>query len=109
MSSILLAAAELGGAPDGGLVERLGVTSILVVFAYYLIKYFIGQLDKKDLRLNDLTDRFVLATREQTEAIRGFIAEQQRSQLTMSTAIDKLTVAVDHLQERRLNQREQSE
>lgn len=99
-SGLLLAVGELGP-PDGGLVERLGVTSILVVFAYYLIKYFIGQLDKKDLRLNDLTDRFVIATREQTEAIRGFIAEQQRTQLTMSTAIDKLTVAVDHLQERR--------
>lgn len=85
----------------GESVERLGVASILVIAAYFLLKYFIAQLDKKDLRLNDITDRFVTATRDQTQAIRDFIAEQQRTQTTMATAIDKLTVAVDNLQERR--------
>ncbi len=95
-----------------GALERLGVASILVIASYYLLKYFIAQLDKKDLRLNDITDKFVEATRLQTKAIENFIAEQQRTQAsmmmaqaTMTSAIDKLSIAVDHMQERRLSQR----
>lgn len=95
----------LPDATVGAAVERLGDASILVVAAYYMLKYFISQLDKKDVRLNDLTDRFVTATRDQTQAIRDFIAEQSRTQQTMSTAMDKLTVAVDHLTDRRRTDR----
>ena len=86
-------------------VERLGVAGILVVASYYLMKYFVAQLEKKDERLNEITDRFVQATSSQTQAIERFVGEQRIMQAAMTTAIDKLTVAVDHLQERRVVQR----
>jgi len=85
-----------------GALERLGTAGILVVASYYMLKYFIGQLAKKDTRQDDLTDRFVAATREQTAAIRDFIA----TQATMAAAIDKLTIAVNSLQERRTVRRD---
>lgn len=92
--------------PTGGVVERLGTASLLVIASYFMLKYFIVQLAKKDARLDDLTDRFVTATQQQTAAIRDFIAEQQRTQQTMTAAIEKLSLAVDHLQERRAAQRD---
>ena len=82
-------------------VERLGTAGILVIASYYMLKYFIGQLARKDKRLDDITDLFVAATREQTAAIRDFIAEQKLTHQLMAASIDKLTVAVDSLQERR--------
>ena len=88
------------------ILERLGTAGVLVVGSYYMIKYFMGQLARKDTRLDDITDRFVTATREQTAAIRDFISEQQRTQLIMATAIDKLTMAVGQLEERRQSQRD---
>ena len=92
--------------PLTSLAERLGVAGILVLAATYLLRYFIAQQDKKDGRLDDITDRFIVSTREQTSAIRDFIAEQQRTQQTMASAIDKLTTAVDRLQERRSHLRD---
>lgn len=89
-----------------GALERLGTAGVLVIAGYYMLKYFIGQLARKDARLEEMTDRFVKATQEQTAAIRDFQADQQRSQQTMAAAIDRLTVAVDRLQERRTAQRE---
>ncbi len=69
--------------------ERLGTAGILVIAGYYLLKYFMGQLAKKDTRLDDITDRFVTATREQSTAIRDF-----------ASVLDKLSDSVDGLQRR---------
>lgn len=87
-------------------LERLGTAGILVIASYYMLKYFIGQLARKDQRLDAITDLFVAATREQTAAIRDFISEQSLSSELMAASLDKLTKAVDSLQERRTAKRE---
>jgi predicted membrane protein len=71
-------------------LERLGTVGVLVVASYYMIKYFMGQMARKDERIDKITDLFVAAFREQTVTSERFIA-----------AIDKLAVAVDDLHERR--------
>lgn len=76
-------------------LERLGVAGILVVASYYMLKYFMAQLARKDSRLDDITDRFVTATRDQSKALSDFTA-----------VLDKLTDAVDGFQERRTAQRD---
>ncbi len=86
----------------GGAMERLGVAGILVLAGAWLVKYFIAQLALKDARNNDLADRFVSVTEKMTVAIQSNAAEQQR----MAAVIDKLAVAVDRLQERRVHQRD---
>ena len=52
-----------------GVLERLGVASILVIAAVFMLRYFMSQLEKKDTRVSELTDRFLVATREQTSVI----------------------------------------
>ncbi len=78
----------------GAIVERLGVASILVFACYFMVRYFIGQLEKSNERNNVLADRFISATETMTLAVQGF-----------THALDKLSVAVDNLQERRAHQR----
>jgi hypothetical protein len=49
-----------------GAWERLGVAGILVIAGYFLIRYFMSELAKKDTRLSEVTDRFLAATHQQT-------------------------------------------
>lgn len=69
-------------------LERLGTAGFMVLGCYWLVKYFMAQLAKKDARIDDITDRSVTA------------------QYQMTAALEKLTVAIDHLHERRDAQRD---
>lgn len=57
------------GPEVSGLWERLGVAGILVVAAVFMLRYFMAELSKKDVRLADLTDRFLKSTEQQTAAL----------------------------------------
>jgi Mg2+ and Co2+ transporter CorA len=73
--------------------ERLGVASILVTAAYFLIRYFMGLLEKKEVRLNDVTDRFLAATEAHTETIAEFTQEVREMRMThasLASAIAEL-------------------
>jgi methyl-accepting chemotaxis protein len=76
-----------------GAWERLGVAGILVVAGYFLVRYLMAQLDKKDGRLTDVTDRFITATREQT----GVIAQVNEEMRRVREAHEKMAEAVNDL------------
>lgn len=94
MDQGLMELATIPAESVGAAVERLGVAAIVVIACYYLVKYFMGQLDKANVRNDDLSDRFIKATETMTLAVQGF-----------THALEKLSVAVDNLQERRTHQR----
>jgi hypothetical protein len=82
--------------PDiSGMWERLGVAGIIVVAAYFLLRYFMAQLDKKEGRVSDLTDRFLKATEMQTMALSQstMALSQSTAALAQSTAALALNTA----------------
>jgi len=101
--SVLAVAAPPVFGPTQGMVERLGVAAILVLAAAWMVRYFIAQLDKKDQRLTDLTDRFLAATKEHTVVVEGVRHELQlvrETNHTLITAINNLRPAVEALERR---------
>lgn len=85
-------------------IERLGVAGILAVAAYFLIRYFMSIIEKKELRLNDVTDRFLTTTEKHATVVEEFTGEvrelrrsnevMSRSQESMATAISELKGAL---------------
>jgi hypothetical protein len=81
MGMFLLQAAALAATTppttNADAIERLGVAGILVFAAYFLIRYFMGLLEKKEARLTDVTDRFLKAT-EEYHQVTSTLAEEFR-------------------------------
>ncbi len=75
-----------------GPLERLGTAGILVVAAYYLLKYFISELAKKDQRNTEITDRFIAAIKEMADK------NEQQAQL-VTRAIADNTSAMNELRD----------
>lgn len=76
-------------APElSGVWERLGVAGILVVAAFFLLRYFMAQLEKKEIRNLELTDRFMKSTEMMTMAL-----TQSSAALAQSTAALALNTA----------------
>lgn len=70
------------------LFERMGVTAIVCVAAYYLVKYFMGQIDKKDTQIKDSQAAHI-------EMLRALHSEQA------ATAATNTTMLVTELRESR--------
>jgi hypothetical protein len=77
-----------------GPLERLGVAAILVVAAYYLIKYFMSELSKKDTRNTELTDRFIAAMTQQTGLVTKAITDNTSAMNELKEAVRGLTSPV---------------
>lgn len=80
-----------------GAWERLGVSGILVLVAFFLVKYFIGQLAAVHSQKDRLTELFIEATRLQSTVIATNSAEMVRSRDShekLSDAVRELTDAV---------------
>lgn len=76
--------------------ERLGTVGIVAVGSYYLVKYFMGQIDKKDARNETLQQAHV-------DAIKQMHAEQ------VATNAVHTTMLVDELRESRSGRERLSE
>lgn len=74
-------------------LERLGVAGILVVAAYFLIKYFIGVVGKKDEVIATLTERFIQVAERFAVATEA----NTRTLETVQDAITQSTQSVDKL------------
>lgn len=72
---------------SASIIERLGVAGILVVAAYFLLKYFMSEIAKKDQQLTDQTKQFISTTER-------FATISERSLTTMENvreSVDGLT------------------
>lgn len=75
-----------------GPLERLGVAGILVVAAYFFIRYFMSELAKKDTRIVDITDRFIAAMKDMADK------NEKQAQL-VTRAIADNTAAMNELRD----------
>jgi hypothetical protein len=71
---------------DGSL-ERLGVASVLVVAAYFMIRYFISVVAAKDRAISDLTERFIVVTERFATATEA----NTRTMDAIQESMDRLT------------------
>lgn len=75
-----------------GPLERLGTAAVIVIAAYYLVKYFIAELAKKDSRIDAVTDRFIAAMATQTEVVTQVIVDNTAAMNDLKDAVRQLTV-----------------
>lgn len=80
-----------------GPLERLGTAAVIVIAAYYLVKYFIAELAKKDTRNTEITDRFITAMTTQTGIVTKVIADNTTAMANNTSAMDDLKDAVRQL------------
>lgn len=86
-----------------GSLERLGVAGILVVAAYFLIRYFIGVVAEKDKALAELTkqfitvaERFATATEANTHAMGAMQESIERLTQNFRSTLGDAIVAGAH-------------
>lgn len=100
----MIVATEVIDPIAGSATERLGTVGLLVVASFFVAKwlasqldaqhkYYVEELQKKDARILDVTDRFLAATREQTGVIIQVTDEMRR----MREAHEKVTNAIGDL------------
>lgn len=49
---------------SASVLERLGVAGILVVAAYFMLRYFMSQIDKKEKQIEAVTQQFIDVARQ---------------------------------------------
>lgn len=79
---------------SAAVLERLGVAGILVVAAYFVIRYFMGVVAKKDEALAALTERFISVTERfatATEANTRTLEGVQESTAHLTASVDRLS------------------
>jgi len=81
-TEMLLAQVATLDPSTSGVWERLGVAGILVVASYFLLRYFIGELARKDDRLNEMGQQFIDTMKEFGDLARE--AHRQQSETTMA-------------------------
>lgn len=60
------------------IIKELGITWVIVAWAYFIIRYFIAQLSKKDDQLMKALTEYMEVIRNNTEAIKWLKDEISR-------------------------------
>lgn len=69
------------------ILERLGVAGILVIAAYFMLRYFMGQMDKKEQQIELMTKQFIDVAKQFATISERSIATQE----AVTESIDRLT------------------
>jgi hypothetical protein len=77
-------AQTLTDAPESSMIEKLGTAGLLVSGAFFLVRYFIGELAKKDQYIERMT-------KDNTDALLKELAAAHNSREQLAVALRELT------------------
>jgi membrane protein implicated in regulation of membrane protease activity len=77
--------------------ERLGVAAVLVVAFYFVVRWFMAQMEKKDDVIKEITASHIKAQAENTATIVQALHEGHDVKRQMTEAVTRLTGTLERM------------
>jgi isochorismate hydrolase len=91
-STATVLAQELASADP--FVERLGVAGLLVMAAFFMLRYFMGVVDKKDQQIKELVENQQESLKDNSDKLVAHIQVGYTVQQKTADALNELTRAI---------------
>lgn len=88
---------------DPKLIEQFGLTGVFILAAWLMMRYFMGQIEKKDTRIQELTNTFMseIARRDAslTDLTSRYSALAEKTATTIDRNLDSIEKLINDIRE----------